>query len=38
MDLTPHISVLHMPAHQNFALRSIRVVVDMIWIVILKIR
>ncbi len=26
MNLTPRISVLHMPAHQSFALRSIRVV------------
>ena len=40
MDLTPSISFVHMPAgHQNYALRS-RVVtlMDMIWIVILKIR
>ncbi len=38
MDLTPRISVLHVPAHQNFAMRSISVinVMDMIWIVILK--
>ncbi len=43
MDLTPRISVLHMPAHENFIREkesSIRVinVMDMIWIVILKIR
>ncbi len=32
MDLTLRASVLHMPAHQNFALRSVRVVnvMDMI--------
>jgi len=36
MDLTPRISVVHMPAQQNFALHSIRVVnvMDMIWIMI----
>ncbi len=33
------VSILHMPAQQNFALCSIRVanIVDMIWIIILKI-
>ncbi len=38
MDLTPRISILHMPAHQSFVLRSVRVVniMDMIWIVLLR--
>lgn len=40
MDLTPHISILRIPAQQNFALHFIGVVyvIDTIWIVILKIR
>lgn len=40
IDLASHIFVLHMHVHQNLALLSMKVVnvMDMFWIVILKIR